>query len=189
MVSNKLIKKFRDNHPKYNHWDDETVDNWLEQRRDLDIYAVCPSHARGRCCWSAKEIPLPSIELCDKACSEYLRNKCEFDRSNIPETSKMVYILLPKQKCKFLGDDNLCSEYENRFWKFRHCMKIKDAIKGGAVPKDCAYLTGKNKRKYIKNPHKLEYDFIEDKLCEWGRLTYKMTNESPQIGKYSLKEY
>ncbi|GAG79739.1 unnamed protein product, partial [marine sediment metagenome] len=126
MVSTKLIKKFRDNHPKYDDWDDETVENWLEQRRDLDICAVCPEHARGVCCWSAKEILLPSIELCDKYCTHFLRDKCEFDRSNLPEISERVFILLPKHKCKYLGDDNLCTVYENRFWKSRHCMEVKD---------------------------------------------------------------
>jgi len=189
MVSKKLIKRYKDNHPEHADWSDETIDNFLEQRRDLDICGLCPVSARGLCCYSARAIPLPSKQLCDN-CTTFLRGKCEYDRSDIPEKSKFYHIILPKHPCKFLNQETkMCSVYENRFWDRRTCMTIKDAIAGGVVPKNCAYLVGKKKKKYAKGAYKLFYDEVEDELCEWGKLTWLMENDSPHEGKYGNQKY
>lgn len=191
MATAKQIKKLRNTHPEWSHLNDKTLDNWLEQRRDLDICALCPENTRGLCCYGALEVPLPSRELCNKTCTEYLRTKCTFNRTNLPEKSEIVYIIMLNQPCKYLDPNTkLCTVYENRFWKKRTCLDVKQAIIDGAVPAGCAYLSKNKRKKYIKRPHKILLESLDkEKLCDWCIITFDLYNTSPNEGEYGIHQY
>lgn len=181
------LKKLTKKDPRFKNLDNKTLQNWIEQKRDLDLCALCADDVRGTCCYSSFVIDLPSKWLCENQCTEYLRSICEFDRSKLKKKRKIVNIIMPRHPCKFLNPDTkLCDVYEDRFWKNRSCLEIHDAIKGNAVPAGCVYLHGRKKKKYTKNLPKIEYKDIKVELCKYVKMSFDLTNKSPH---HLIKKY
>lgn len=183
----KKIEKLRISHPEFKDLSDESLENWLEQRRDLGICALCPEHAKGLCCYGAVVLHTPSKWVCENHCTAYLRSKCTLDRDSLPEKSEKIILILPNHICKWLDKDTkLCTAYENRFFKRRDCLRVKDAIDQGAVPLDCPYLDGRKKKKYAKKPHKIWKEDIDFKGCQFLEQTWALYNGAQHEGQYGI---
>lgn len=49
-------------------------------------------------------------------------------------------LIHPSKKCEFLGDDNLCTVYHERFEKASHCLTREEMIaKDYVIPDSCPY--------------------------------------------------
>jgi len=49
---------------------------------------------------------------------------------------------LRSAKCKLLGKDGRCGDYDNRYSRVSGCLPIVDAIIQKAVPNECEYVKG-----------------------------------------------
>lgn len=56
------------------------------------------------------------------------------------ELKKGVTIMLDHLGCKFLGGDNRCTVYPERFKKAPWCLDTADMIAKGAAAHDCPYI-------------------------------------------------
>lgn len=158
----------------------------IHKRRIYNLCESCPDNIKGTCCYYSEPIMTPYIMMCER-CPEHIRNICTFPKSEVKEKGIQYNIILPNHPCKYLNTHvNLCSVYKNRFNKHPYCLNIAKAIKMGVLLKDCIYVKHKRRYKEGKNPIKVFYDDVKDKICEYGKITFDLSNRSAHkyIAKY-----
>lgn len=117
--------------------------------------------------------------LCEK-CPNNIKGLCCYISTLVDGYN----IILPKQPCKFLDlETKTCTVHKERFRKNRRCSPIDIAIRDGGYPEGCAYL--KHNSNLIKVPPKVHYKDVKDKLTDGGKMTFNLSNDSPQ--RYIIK--
>lgn len=162
----------------------KSIENWLREKRDLDLCRDCPSDIRGLCCYASVRIETPNKNLCVNKCTAHLRENCEIaKKGNLPRKCKKAYnIILINQPCKYLNlETNLCKIFDNRFFTNRGCQTIRNASKKKylALPVGCVYLRGRKKKKYDAYMPKIYYESVKDELCAYSRLSFELMDSSP----------